>query len=141
MFLTMTTTIKINDDTLVERMKSWIDASDCDELARIAEEMFGGKIWYDVHNEEYEVKPNANYAGVFNDKAREQKLFWPGYFVCKGEDCSRQGYIFAYNKFLPDPICPACGGFVTETCAEAHYLQEQPALKELYENPLKEKTA
>ena len=60
--------IKISEDTLIIRLKKFIDECDADELARLTGEVFGGKCYYNgALSEEYVFTPDENYAGEFND--------------------------------------------------------------------------
>ena len=58
--------MRISGKVLIQKMLEFIDECDEDELARIAEQMFGGACFPDLDKGEgYVFTPNENYTGVF----------------------------------------------------------------------------
>jgi hypothetical protein len=66
--------MKISEEKLIEHLMDFIRSCDCDELCRLAEEAFGGKICLAAEQSDnlddaniYEIEPNDNYYGEFDD--------------------------------------------------------------------------
>lgn len=69
-------TIIIPEHILVSRLREWINECDADDLARITEEVFGGKCFQnsnDAEGEIYSFEPNENYYGAFDDLKKGKK--------------------------------------------------------------------
>lgn len=57
--------MRIAEDLLIQKMIAFLDECDRDELARIAEQMFGGACFPDLdRGEGYVFTPNENYTGA-----------------------------------------------------------------------------
>jgi len=67
---------KLSEAVLMDAMNEYINDCDTDELARLAEQFFGGKCHYAFNPENtnkrgagyYEFEPNDNYNGYFNEE-------------------------------------------------------------------------
>jgi len=67
--------MKITESTMIYEMHKWIRECDADDMATLAEHMFGGKIFY-VGDENYqcvfELEPDENYMGAFGEIPEEK---------------------------------------------------------------------
>ena len=65
--------MKVTEDRLLKELRTFLAIADCDELARIAGEVFGGECFPLVDLNEkgnwvantYDFEPNENYYGAF----------------------------------------------------------------------------
>lgn len=65
--------IEVTEQIAVDRLRRYINECDCDELARLIGDIFGGECYNEGRPEIYYFKPNENYAGEFNDLIEEKK--------------------------------------------------------------------
>ena len=66
--------MRISEEDILRAIHSWVDCADCDELSRLSEHMFGGKMYHrPLYNRkggylknEYVFEPDENYYGAFD---------------------------------------------------------------------------
>lgn len=57
----------LTEQECLKAVDEYIQDCDCDELARIVGEFFGGECFHNCDKERYEFEPNEYYSGYFKE--------------------------------------------------------------------------